>query len=74
MDFNKNKDKKHSEETKMLWSKQRSGDKNSNSKLTKNEVIKIREMYFNESYSQNKLAELFKLLSYPFQFKHKCID
>ncbi len=58
---NKQKGKKHSNETKVLWTKQRSGDNNSNAKLTKNEVIKIREMYINEGYSQNELAKLFNV-------------
>lgn len=52
---------KPSKETKILMSKKTSGELNSNSKLTKNQVIYIRDLYFNKKYSQNILAKMFEV-------------
>jgi len=51
--------KSHSDESKRKISEYRSGEKGSNSRLTENDVLEIREMYATGEYLQSELAEMF---------------
>lgn len=51
----------HTYESKLIMSKQRTGEKNIKAKLTEKQVLLIRELYFNSDITQLKLSKMFNV-------------